>query len=482
MGNNRYLGPSTCASVGCHGFSGRSTAGAKSSATGSDSSENESAWRTAYWKWKSDDPHAQAYDVLWRPRSPDSLNSMDIVRQLDPQAVASNKLYAEFLLKNCCGCHATGVASAEAGAGDRPPESLELGVHCEACHGPARDWLKEHTLNAWTLRPQVEQEAAGHRATRDLTVRASICVECHVGSKDARGQEVNHDLIAAGHPRLAFEFTVYLSRLPPHWDDARDRKWAERPSPSQQLTGRARSNFELEAWNAGQLVSARQALRLLAGRAQKVADGDDQPWPEFSEYDCFACHHELNATGYRQKGKSDGNWSCANWYTALSDHWLPPTGGTRDSLAQLQSLLERQSPPPQPQDVAKTADELCGQLAAILASRPVVATPKGRAQLVKALASGKQPETGWIEASQWILAVTACVKAYDPDQIKAHAADLEGHLEGLQDRLAFSPGPADENGGRRRRPRGDAERSTARELSTRRILVIEKSSTRSAKI
>jgi hypothetical protein len=281
-GGNPYIGVSTCASVGCHAFTGDPPSAAGPAAAGPTSAEptsagpgpddHGSAWRTAYWTWQTEDPHAIAYDVLWRPRSKGAPDSRNIVAQLDPQAVKSDKEYSQFILKNCCGCHATGVAAQTAASGaagaDEAPQHLALGVHCEACHGPARDWVKEHTLTPWVLLPQVQQEAAGHRTTRDLTVRASLCVECHIGSTGTPGQEVNHDLIAAGHPRLAFELTVFLARMPAHWDEPGDRKWAERPSPAQEVAGRPRTNFELEAWHAGQLVSARQALRLLAGRAQ----------------------------------------------------------------------------------------------------------------------------------------------------------------------------------------------------------------------
>src|SRR4029077_6878753 len=133
-------------------------------------------------KWQSDDPHTMAYDVLWRPRAKGAPDSRNILAQLHPLAVKSEKDYLNFILKNCCGCHATGVADQIAGKGaagtDEAPEHLALGVHCEACHGPARDWGKEHTLNKWVLRPQTEQEAAGHRTTRDLTIRANLCVKC----------------------------------------------------------------------------------------------------------------------------------------------------------------------------------------------------------------------------------------------------------------------------------------------------------------
>lgn len=446
--SNRYIGVSTCASVGCHAFTGNAQ-----SSEGKVPDDHVAAWRTAYWTWQADDPHAIAYDVLWRPRAKGAADSRNIVAQLDPQAVKSKSEYSKFILKNCCGCHATGVAAQAADNGvastDESPKSLALGVHCEACHGPARDWVKDHTLNKWVLSKQTEQEAVGHRTTRDLTIRASLCVACHIGSTDTPGQEVNHDLIAAGHPRLNFEFTVFLSRIPAHWDEQRDRKWAERPSPAQDVAGRPRTNFELEAWHTGQLVSARQALRLLAGRADRAAK-DGGPWPEFSEYDCFACHHELNPAGYRQRGKSDGIWSSTNWYTALSEYWFTPTSGSRDSLAQLLGLLEQQTQPPgplhplppEPQEVFQAADSVRKQLDSLLAGRPNLTTPTGRADLARWLASEKKlnlSELGWMETTQWLLAVTACVKSFDVAQVKAQAPDLESLLQALEDWLAFAP-------------------------------------------
>jgi hypothetical protein len=153
----------------------------------------------------------------------------------------------------------------------------------------------------------------------------------------------------------------------------------------------------------------------------------------------------LNPSGFRQKS-SDGVLAWTNWYAALSDRWLPP-GSPRDSLAELQSLLEEQ-PPPQPQQVFQAADSVCGQLDALLAGRPGFATPSGRARLMKALASEKLAKSGWMKASQWMLAVTACVDSFDRAQVEAHApglwSRLENRLEALEDRLAFAPGRVDE--------------------------------------
>ena len=46
--------------------------------------------------------------------------------------------------------------------------------------------------------------------TKNLLVRAPTCASCHVGSAD---QDMNHDMIAAGHPPLRFEQASYEALL-----------------------------------------------------------------------------------------------------------------------------------------------------------------------------------------------------------------------------------------------------------------------------
>src|SRR5207245_468128 len=55
---------------------------------------------------------------------------------------------------------------------------------------------------------------------------------------------------------------------------------------------------EAQTWVVGQLVTARASLRLLRHRAE--SKGVDQPWPEFAEYNCFACHHDLRDRAWRR--------------------------------------------------------------------------------------------------------------------------------------------------------------------------------------
>jgi hypothetical protein len=309
--------------------------------------------------------------------------------------------YSDYIEKTCCGCHATG-AGAESG------DSLALGVHCEACHGPARDWVKEHTLKSWVSESPAARTLKGQRNTRDLVVRAGVCAQCHIGTTDVPGQEVNHDLIAAGHPRLNFEFTVYLANLPPHWDENIDRKFAERPEAGVN-PGVARTNFALEAWEAGQLVSADFALRQLTGRAGRAA-----PWPEFAEYDCFSCHHDLRPSGFRQMaGKNRDVWTCGNWYTALAACWPVPGLEFRAPEESLQGqfvwLKARRD------KLRDVATALQGQISRAVAKLPAAPGHLGPrlTNFARKLAASDLSERGWMEATQWLLAVTACFEAFD---------------------------------------------------------------------
>ena len=121
-------------------------------------------------------------------------------------------------------CHVNPTLAAKS-----DPHSKALhaeGVSCEACHGNAEHWRFEHA--GWN--PKTNRDEAygrtGMTKLFDPAVRAADCAGCHVGapaSTDMPLREVNHDLIAAGHPRLNFEFTTYLRKMPPHWAE-KDRE------------------------------------------------------------------------------------------------------------------------------------------------------------------------------------------------------------------------------------------------------------------
>jgi len=69
--------------------------------------------------------------------------------------------------RRCTVCHVAGS----------PEKTRSDGVACEACHGPAEEWLGTHTR-------QNSHEAsvkAGMIDTKNLEVRAKTCLACHLG-------------------------------------------------------------------------------------------------------------------------------------------------------------------------------------------------------------------------------------------------------------------------------------------------------------
>src|SRR5262249_1500366 len=93
---------------------------------------------------------------------------------------------------------------------------------------------------------------------------------CHLGKP---GQEVDHELIAAGHPDLAFELATFTAAQPDH----------HRLQPTDRRA---------QAWAVGQAAALGAAIRLIAAHAEKK-------WPEFSDLECYQGHHDLRADSWR---------------------------------------------------------------------------------------------------------------------------------------------------------------------------------------
>src|SRR5437899_4916910 len=143
---------------------------------------------------------------------------------------------------------------------------------------------------------------------------ARTCAGCHVGAPPDPGQgiparEVSHDLIAAGHPPLRFELVNYLNAMPPHWN-------------TRAATERHGTGFTAKLWTVSQLVSAQAAVDVLNYRAKQTEapSRKQTPWPEFAEYDCFACHHNLGQPSWRQRQERrlrPGALPWGTWYFPL---------------------------------------------------------------------------------------------------------------------------------------------------------------------
>jgi hypothetical protein len=247
---NRVTGVASCASSGCHGKAFNGT---------------QRDWQTAYHVWESEDPHRHAFEVLYTERC------IEIVGNLTRLAKTE---YSQVLQDRCIGCHATA-------GGQSSSFELQAGVTCESCHGPSGNWLDEHYLTSW---PDRRSTATGFHDTKQLAIRGAICAGCHIGpivAADGILYDVNHDLIAAGHPRLTFELDAYLTNLPKHWNAAKD-------------AARYPGAFHVNAWAAGQEQAARRlAWQVDVRHSSNGPDDKPLPWPDFANFECFDCHHGI---------------------------------------------------------------------------------------------------------------------------------------------------------------------------------------------
>lgn len=250
--------------------------------------------RDEYFVWL-DDPHAHAHRTLFGEKSRAIFQRLGVTDEhLRPLEGQADRFHAQWT--NCLACHETNSQlSVSAGTADHPVIPAAEGVSCESCHGNAQDWLHRHYRSDWkTLRPESQREL-GYIPGKDVAAQTQRCVSCHVGSN---GGDVNHDLIAAGHPPLRFEFVWYQSRLPKHWKPDRSTAIERIAGQAKQLSDQAMVH-PIRDWLIGQLVTASAALEQLERRA--AAPAVRASWPEFAEFNCSACHHDLKGNSWRHE-------------------------------------------------------------------------------------------------------------------------------------------------------------------------------------
>jgi hypothetical protein len=371
----KYFGTASCASMACHHFNGP-----------------EGSERSEYSTWANGDKHSRAYTVLYDERSERIIKNL---RGPKAPPATEDKL--------CLKCHATNDGNLH----DAAEQFVRAdGVGCEACHGPAQKYLTEHYLAGFKEKASEEKERVyGLKNTKSLVKRAELCITCHVGDST---KEVNHDLIAAGHPRLNFELAGYHGIYHKHW--SHDSEVKRHP------------DFEARLWLIGQLVSAKAAVDLLAVRAdsaEKPLDAGGRPWPEFAEYACYACHKDIKVDSPAQKSdyyknRHPGSFPYGTWYLSslpqlTGDPGYVP-GRLLTDLKKLQGSMER--PGPSAKDVAAQAKDASGLLSDALGR-----LERGRALdaarlttlLKRSLDDGQKRanELSWDEAAQLYLSIAA---------------------------------------------------------------------------
>jgi hypothetical protein len=446
----RFRGSGSCSATACHGSIVRQDG------------RISRVRRDEHTVWISDDAHARAYQTLFCRRS------QQIVKRLargqgDPKPAHEDE--------RCLACHTTPRRAEEL----EPTSWMHAdGVGCESCHGPSEKWLGAHTTDTWSGLAPAQKAGFGMTNTSDLVTRGRVCAGCHVGACSKEGlvvRDVNHDLIAAGHPRLYFELSAFLDNMPSHWNERGVNAGPAGPD------GRA-ADFPARAWAVGRLVTLEVSLELLEARAAKAtaehdrslrasaeaaslpepldlpaAGGRPAPWPEFAEYGCFSCHHDLRDQAWRRSPGSaaskPGSPRWGSWTLPLTDelieHLLPGPVG-RSCTSSLEPVKKAMAAlGADPRIVADEARKALQPLKSCLESLAAKRWSDDEIKRLLDRLDRGHPEdraADWDEAAQVFLALTPLHQsrvALDPAS-RVEQAGLPARLERLRARLAFPTG------------------------------------------
>ena len=112
-----------------------------------------------------------------------------------------------------------------------------------------------------------------------------MCLSCHLGTED---KFATHRIMAAGHPRLAFELDTFTEL----WRTA-----GRQPHYRMDADYRERKNDVVHShvWATGVLAEGRSRLALIA--SDRFDAGG--VFPELAFYDCHACHRSMKSVQWR---------------------------------------------------------------------------------------------------------------------------------------------------------------------------------------
>ena len=345
-------------------------------------------WQRAGKIWFDLDPHAHAYTSLLTEASERIVSKL-----VGEEWKASSQSYRDFLNAKCVSCHANENA---------PETQRVLGADCQVCHGSADAWGSQHYSSEWKALGRNRFDDTQMSNVESFLSRAKICSSCHIGelnrtngSSVGLDREVDHRMMAAGHPPMHFDFEVYSRRYPVHWDTTEETIGLGSP-------------IGLERWRTGKITAAITKLNQLAARADRSTgqSANTNDWPELTEYSCTSCHHSLKQPSWRpaRGAKAIADWD--DWCISQLDCAIrePSVGELDSQFRLLKSQMEKIAP--EPRIVMLTAKSLCRMLEMELdhASAPI---ENGADVMLRKLKSRVNNVTGirnWESATQWYIA------------------------------------------------------------------------------
>ncbi len=402
---SKYIGPGSCSSTSCHG----------SVKPRGDSR----VFQNEYSIWAVKDKHAKAFAALTGVVGA----RMGRILNLGKSEQAAK----------CLACHALEVpADARAKTFER-----NEGVTCESCHGPASAWLGPHTTRNWTHEQSV---AAGMYDTRNLVRRTEKCLSCHLGTQE---KFVDHEMIAAGHPDLYFELDSFSAVMPRHWKTPRENAPGVRAENDPGSGARD--------WGIGQAVQLRASLDRIAWRAKS------KNWPEYSELQCFACHHALSAPeqswrqarGYPGRRPGDPPWNGSRYavFRELAHQVDNDSAATLDDqMGQIGKLLSQLNPDGKEVAAAASgASALCARILSRIEAQPYDGPMTLR--LIQRISEDADQiaNDGERAGEQAAMALDSLFIAYDQKNKLKNAADIRAAINALFQQLEnpSSYNPAD---------------------------------------
>ena len=404
---------SSCSGRGCHG--------------GSEPVLGQIVQQNEFSSWIAHDKHSKAYESLLSDRAKTMATNLGI-----PAAHKDLR---------CLACHTTPQIAQEQSKLDYP---IDLGVGCESCHGSASPkWLGIHTTEAWKNTPAAAKKSLydteGMNYLGNAMVQAQVCMGCHVGAPanpqaGITARDANHDIMAAGHPKLTFEALSYQVNMPPHWNQ---KKYD------------SNTNRDLEIWVTGQLASLSSSIELSSHRAE-LALTNQGVWPEFAESSCLSCHADFQQPSWRNKknyyeGRKPGSLPYDSWTGVLLSEALLISGQDKQ-IASLYSdfVKTKNNFKTSPKQAKAAADTLANQLTNIqkeLVTKGINPPKEWRTLLLDQLSKHNPETASWNESTQITLALSMLSSKKPEQAILQNLWENLAYPSGYESPKGYSPNP-----------------------------------------